>query len=115
VLSGKYNGGQWPDGARFSMYRHGGHRGEAMTKRFVNEKTLSSVERFSKIAAECEMSVTTFAIAWTLSRDFVGSTIVGATKVEQVDELVRAASVKIPETALAACDQITRDILYPMG
>jgi aryl-alcohol dehydrogenase-like predicted oxidoreductase len=115
VLSGKYQGGKWPDGARFSLYRHGGKRGETMTKRFVNEKTLATTERMAKLAAECEMSVTTFAIAWTLSRDFVGSTIVGATKAEQVDELVRASDVKIPASALAACDEISKELLYPMG
>jgi len=115
VLSGKYQGGKWPEGARFSMYRHGGKRGETMTRRFVNEKTLATVERVAKLAAECDMSLSTFAIAWTLTRDFVGSTIVGATRLEQLDELLRASAVKIPDAALAACDEITREILYPMG
>lgn len=115
VLSGKYQGGKWPDGARFSMYRHGGSRGESMTRRFVNEKTLATTERIAKIAAECEMSLTTFAVAWTLTRNFVGATIVGATKVEQVDDLFRASEAKIPASALAACDDVTKEILYPMG
>ncbi|HVU00273.1 MAG TPA: aldo/keto reductase [Polyangiaceae bacterium] len=115
VLTGKYKGGAWPDGARFSMYRHGGKRAEQMTKRFVNDKTLATVERIAKIADECEMGLTTFAVAWTLSRDFVASTIVGATKVEQLEDLLRASDVKIPEQALAKCDEVTKDILYPMG
>jgi aryl-alcohol dehydrogenase-like predicted oxidoreductase len=115
VLSGKYQGGKWPDGARFTMYRHGGSRGEAMTRRFVNEKTLAATERFAKVAAECDLPLATFATAWTLSRDFVGSTIIGVTKVEQLAELTRAASAKLPPSALAACDAITKEILYPMG
>ena len=115
VLSGKYQGGNWPEGARFSMYRHDGKRGEAMSRRFVNEKTLATVERVAKVAADCEIPLPTFAIAWTLSRDFVGSTIVGATKPEQLDVLLRASEVKIPESALASIDEITREILYPMG
>jgi len=115
VLSGKYAGGAWPDGARFSMYRFGGKRGETMTRRFVNERTLASVERIAKVATECEIPLVTFAVAWTLTRDFVGSTIVGASRVEQVDALLQASSVKIPDSALAACDEISREILYPMG
>lgn len=115
VLSGKYQGGKWPEGARFSMYRHGGKRGEAMTARFVNEKTLATVERIGKLAAECEMALPTFAIAWTLTRDFVGSTIVGVTKPEQLDALLRSTEVKIPESVLGAIDEITREIAYPMG
>jgi aryl-alcohol dehydrogenase-like predicted oxidoreductase len=115
VLSGKYQGGKWPEGARFSMYRHDGKRGEAMSRRFVNEKTLATVERVAKVAADCEIPLPTFAIAWTLSRDFVGSSIVGATKPEQLEALLRASEVKIPESALASIDEITREILYPMG
>ena len=115
VLSGKYQGGNWPDGARFSMYRHDKQRGQAMARRFVNEKTLATVERVAKVAADCEIPLPTFAIGWTLTRDFVGSTIIGATKAEQLDVLLRATDVKIPESALASIDEITREILYPMG
>jgi aryl-alcohol dehydrogenase-like predicted oxidoreductase len=115
VLSGKYQGGKWPEGARFTMYRHGGKRGETMTARFVNEKTLATVERIGKLASECEMALPTFAIAWTLTRDFVGSTIVGVTKPEQLDALLKSTDVKIPESMLTAIDEITREIAYPMG
>jgi aryl-alcohol dehydrogenase-like predicted oxidoreductase len=115
VLSGKYQNGAWPDGARFSMYRHAGSRGESMTRRFVNEKTLATTERIQKLARECDLSPVTFAVAWTLTRDFVGSTIVGVTRLEQLGELLRGAQVKLPESAVAACDEITKEILYPMG
>ena len=61
------------------------------------------------------VSVDLHSRAWTLTRDFVGSTIVGATKLEQLDDVLRASDAKIPENALAAVDEITREILYPMG
>lgn len=115
VLSGKYQGGSWPDGSRFTMYRHGGERGETMTRRFVNEKTLATTERMSRFARDCGISPATFAIAWTLSRDFVGSTIIGATRAEQLDDLLRASDVELSDSVLDACDELTRDILYPMG
>jgi aryl-alcohol dehydrogenase-like predicted oxidoreductase len=57
----------------------------------------------------------TFATAWTLSRDFVGSTIVGATMPEQLDETLAAAEVTLDEPTLRACDEISREIPYPMG
>ncbi len=115
VLSGKYQGGAWPEGARFSSYRTGGKRGEAMSARFVNERTLASTERIMKVAAECELSATTFATAWTLSRDFVASTIIGATRPEQLEDTLKAASVTLPMEALLKVDQISREIMYPMG
>ena len=56
----------------------------------------------------------TFAIAWTLSRDFVGSTIIGATRREQLDDTLAASGVTIPEEALRAVDRLSSDIRYPM-
>jgi aryl-alcohol dehydrogenase-like predicted oxidoreductase len=96
VLSGKYLGGQWPDGARFSLYRKDDKRGQAMASRFVNDKTLATTERVIEIARQCDLSPVTFATAWSLQHDFVGSTIVGATRVEQLDDILCAAGVKLP-------------------
>jgi aryl-alcohol dehydrogenase-like predicted oxidoreductase len=115
VLSGKYANGQWPEGARFSLYRKDEKRGEAMSKRFINEKTLETTARIAKLAAELELSPVTFAVAWTLSRDFVASSIVGATRVEQLAPILKASEVKLSQDALDAVDKITREILYPMG
>jgi len=115
VLSGKYQGGAWPEGARFSRYRTHSERTQVMTRRFVNERTLAATERFAKLAAEHGLPLTTFAVAWTLTRRFVGSTLVGATTVAQLDETLRAAEVQLPPEALAACDAISREIPYPLG
>ena len=115
VLSGKYAGGAWPEGARFSAYRKDAVRGAVMSRRFVNEKTLASTERFAKIAADAGLPVVTLAVAWSLAHDFVGSTIIGATRVDQLDDSLRAADVKLSDDVLKACDAVTREILYPMG
>jgi aryl-alcohol dehydrogenase-like predicted oxidoreductase len=115
VLSGKYLNDQWPEGARFSSYKKNGKRGEMMTKRFINEKTLATTEAIVKLAADCEMSAVTFAVAWTLTRDFVGSSIIGATTPEQLDDLYRASEVTLPFEALQKVDELTRDVMYPMG
>jgi aryl-alcohol dehydrogenase-like predicted oxidoreductase len=115
VLSGKYNGGAFPEGARFSMYLQSPKRQQAMMHRFVNEKTLESTRRYQAIAAGLEMSVVTMAIAWSKQHDFVASTIVGATTPEQVPELLAAAEVTLSADTLKQIDAVSRDILYPMG
>ncbi len=115
VLSGKYQNDTWPEGARFSAYRGASSRTSTMTRRFVNERTLASTARYIDIAREAGMSVTTLATAWTLSHDFVGSTIIGATKVEQLDDTLAAAEVTLSGDVLKACDKVHREILYPMG
>ena len=115
VLSGKYADGKWPEGARFSSYREDPARGQTMTKRFLNDKTRATADRVIKLAFEADLSPVTLAVAWTLSHDFVASSIVGATRVEQLDELLRASQVKLPSDLLAKLDEISKDILYPMG
>ncbi len=85
-----------------------------MTKRFINERTLAATERLSELAADCGMSLVTFSIAWTLTRDFVGSTLVGVTRADQLDEHLAAADVVIPDDILSACDEIWKEFRYPM-
>ncbi|MFI5317794.1 MAG: aldo/keto reductase [Myxococcota bacterium] len=115
VLSGKYQAGAFPEGARFSRYRANDQRGKIMARRFVNEKTLAATERFAKIAADAGLAPVTLAVAWTLAHDFVGATIIGATQVSQLDDSLRAADVKLSAEVLAACDAVTKELLYPMG
>jgi aryl-alcohol dehydrogenase-like predicted oxidoreductase len=115
VLSGKYQGGAFPAGARFTWYRERDPRTKIMTNRFVNERTLEATARFAEIARGAGLSPVTLATAWTLSRDYVGSTLIGATTPAQLDETLAAADVKLADDVLAACDKVSKEILYPMG
>lgn len=114
VLSGKYNDG-YPEGARFTAYLEKGSRQQAMGRRFVNEKSLESTRRFMAIAADIGVSSVTLATAWSKQHDFVASTIVGATKPEQLDDILAAADLCLDEETLARIDQVSQDIMYPMG
>ncbi len=115
VLSGKYQGGATPDGARFSSYLKLGGRQATMAQRFVNEKSLASTERFMAIAAEAGMSVVTLATAWSKQHDFVASTIVGVTSVEQCADIFAATDLVLPDDVMKACHAVTKEFLYPMG
>lgn len=115
VLSGKYNGGATPEGARFSNYLKIGGRQAVMATRFVNEKTLASTEAFMGLAAEAGMSPVTFATAWSKQHDFVASTIVGVTREDQVDDIIAAADVVLGDDVLREVNKITKEIMYPMG
>jgi aryl-alcohol dehydrogenase-like predicted oxidoreductase len=115
VLSGKYQDGAKPKGARFSFYSEGNARMQAMTRRFVNEQTLTSTARLTDIAREAGMAVGTLAIAWSLAHDFVGSTIIGATAAEQLTDTLAAADVTLSADVLKACDKLSKEIKYPMG
>ena len=115
VLSGKYNDGAFPEGARFSMYQHAPERQQRMLRRFVNERSIESTQRFQAIAGDLGISVVTLAVAWSKQHDFVASTIVGATTAEQVPELMAAAEVTLDAETLKRINAVSREILYPMG
>jgi aryl-alcohol dehydrogenase-like predicted oxidoreductase len=115
ALSGKYNGGARPEGARFSRYLELGGRQAVMARRYVNDKTLASTERFVAIAAAAGIAPVTLATAWSKQHDFVASTIVGATSSDQLADIFAAGDLVLSDEVMAACDAVTKEIPYPMG
>lgn len=115
VLSGKYQGGARPEGARFSRYLAMEGRQAAMGRRFVNDRTLASTERFMALAAEAGISPVTMAVAWSKQHDFVASTIVGVSREDQLDDIFAAIDLVLPADLMKAIDQVSREIRYPMG
>jgi aryl-alcohol dehydrogenase-like predicted oxidoreductase len=115
VLSGKYQDGARPRGARFTIYENASPRTQTMTRRFVNERTLESTARFTQIARDAGLPVATLAIAWTLTHPFVGSTIIGATAPDQLTDTLAATDTALPADVVAACNEVSKEIRYPMG
>lgn len=114
VLSGKYNDGQKPEGARFTFYLNGEKRQQVMAKRFINARSIEATKRFQAIAAEIDMSIITMATAWSKQHDFVASTIVGATTADQMDDILKADELVLDAQTLSKINAVSREILYPM-
>jgi len=115
VLSGKYNQSGEVKG-RFTSYLNASSiRQRVMADRFMNDRTLASTQKYLKIAADADIHPVTMAIAWSKQFDFVASTIVGATTVEQLDASLAAMDLTLKEEILRACDRVHEEILYPMG
>lgn len=116
VLSGKYNGGALPEGARFTQYLKGsGDRQRMMAERFVNEKSLATTAELIELAREHDMDVVTLAVAWSKQHEFVASTIIGANSMEQLKPSLAAADLKLSDEILQAIDAISKRYPYPMG
>lgn len=115
VLSGKYNRDRKAPG-RFTTYSQSKEpRVQAMAKRFLNDKTLQSTQRYMDIAEAAGIAPATLAIAWSKQFDFVASTIVGANSEEQLQESLAAMDIQLDEDVLEQCNQVHQEILYPMG
>lgn len=115
VLSGKYQDGAFPEGARFSAYAGRGGRHTVMAQRFVNDRSLAATARYMEIAEQAGMSPVTLATAWSKQHDFVASTIVGVSRFDQLADILAAADLVLPTDVMKACDAVSREILYPMG
>jgi aryl-alcohol dehydrogenase-like predicted oxidoreductase len=116
VLSGKYNDDNYPSNARYSHHvTVGSLREQAMAKRFINSKTIEATKRYMALAKELNISSVTLAIAWTLSFDFVASTLTSARESFQLDDVLAGADFKMSSEALKAIETIQKEILYPMG
>ena len=115
VLSGKYQGGATPEGARFSRYLAMEGRQAAMGRRFVNDKSLAATERYLAIAAEAGIDPVTMATAWSKQHDFVASTIVGVSGYDQLEPILAAKELVLDAALMKTLDRVGKDILYPMG
>ena len=115
ALSGKYNDGALPEGARFSAYLKMGGRQAKMAERFVNPKSEESTKRFMAIADELGVAPVTLATAWSKQHDFVASTIVGATHTDQLPDIFAAADLELSADIMKRIYKISREIMYPMG
>lgn len=115
VLTGKYNKDINVAGRFNSYLKSDDQRIKAMVSRFLNEKTLAATVRYTDIAKEIGISSATLAVAWSKQFDFVASTIIGVTSVEQLDDSLAAMDLELSSDVLAKCDDVHSDILYPMG
>ena len=115
VLSGKYNQAEIKEG-RFSAYMNSKNkRQRLMAERFVNDKTLVSTQEYLRIAHEFDIHPVTMATAWSKQFDFVASTIIGASRVEQLDATLGAMDVTLSDELLKKLDEVHEKHLYPMG
>jgi len=100
ILTGKYAGGRVPPGSR---------AGDPHMNLFLKEidrDLAERVERLRPIAQGHGMTLAQLAIAWLLQREGVSSVIIGATRVEQVNENIVAAKFELTAADVAQIDEI---------
>ena len=108
VLTGKYlPGRQPPEGSRATDANGGAN----MIKRFLNDDVLNRVQELKPLAAEAGLELSQLAIAWVLQNPNVSSSIIGASRPEQVTENVKASGVKLEDGLLKRIDEVLGGIV----
>jgi aryl-alcohol dehydrogenase-like predicted oxidoreductase len=91
-LTGKYKRSETPKGLRYESEQWDGHN--LMAERYFKPEDFNVVETVVAVAKEKEVSPPQIALAWLLHKG-VTAPIIGATKIEHVEEAVEALEVKL--------------------
>ncbi len=97
-LTGKYLDGARPPGARTTLFNRG--------QRYEKPGTDDAVRDYLAIASQAGLDPATFAIAFTLDKPFLTSTIIGATTMEQLKIAIAAGHVRLPKEIHAKIDAV---------
>jgi voltage-dependent potassium channel beta subunit len=100
VLAGKYSGGEIP-----KVSRAASDKMNAFLKD-VDRKLADRVDQLRPIAERHQMTLAQLAIAWLLKRDALSSVIIGATRVEQVEENVAATKFGLTPADFQQIDKL---------
>ncbi len=105
LLTGKYNEGI-PKGSRLSLESY------AWLRDIRKEDDVAKVRGLAKVADDLGVSLPQLAIGWILRLPQVSSVITGATRVQHVEENVKAIEVvdKLTPEVLARIDAIVGDV-----
>jgi aryl-alcohol dehydrogenase-like predicted oxidoreductase len=97
-LTGKYLDGARPPGARTTLFNRG--------QRYEKPGTEDAIRDYLAIAKEAGMDPATLAIAFTIDKPFVTSSIIGATSITQLRIAIAAGHVRLSADIHAKIDAV---------
>lgn len=106
LLTGKHKAGSAPTpGTRFTLAA----AAEMYQKRYWNMREFDTVEKLRGLAAEAGVSLTTLSVAWTLANPAITAPLLGASRPEQLDESLAAATYKLDPALKQQLDEATAE------
>jgi 1-deoxyxylulose-5-phosphate synthase len=110
LLSGKHRRQTGPTpGTRFTL----GNAARRYQDRYWHEREFATVEALRPLAASAGLSLATMAVAWVLANPAVTAPIIGASRPEQLDDLLPAAEKGIDAELKTRLDTLTAE--YRVG
>lgn len=99
LLSGKYVGGAKPEGARFSLFAE-------FQPRYARPVVQTAVADYAALAKKRGLAADQMALAFVRQRWFVGATIIGATKMDQLKRNIDSVGVTLDEATLVDIEAV---------
>jgi 1-deoxyxylulose-5-phosphate synthase len=104
MLSGKYDRTKPPvEGQRFTL----GTAASTYQDRYWHENVFDTVEHLGKIADEAGLPLPTLALAWVLAHPAITSPIIGASRPDQLDATLAAATTTLDASVLQQLNELT--------
>lgn len=97
-LSGKYEGGARPEGARITLFER--------FARYSKPQSIAATSSYVALANELGLTPAQFALAFVNSRPFTTSNLIGATSIAQLKENIGSVDVRLSAEALAQIDAL---------
>jgi aryl-alcohol dehydrogenase-like predicted oxidoreductase len=109
-LAGGFLSGKYSDGSDST----GGRRSELDFPPIDQSRGAELIPVLREIAARHDRSPAQIALAWLLRHPVVTSVIVGAKRVDQLEENLRATDIELTEADLSALDEVSKlSVEYP--
>jgi aryl-alcohol dehydrogenase-like predicted oxidoreductase len=101
VLTGKYREGRRPEGTRAVDPERG-----VFMQDLLRDDVVERVQELSPLADAIGVSLAQLSLAWCLREPSIASVIVGVTRVEQLEENVRASDLELSDDVLERIDAL---------
>jgi aryl-alcohol dehydrogenase (NADP+) len=109
LLSGKHRQEAGPTaGTRFTL----GSAARRYQERYWREREFATVEALRPLAADAGMSMVQLAVAWVLAHPAITAPIIGASRPEQLDDVLAAADKELPPDLKTRLDELTLEYRF---
>jgi aryl-alcohol dehydrogenase (NADP+) len=106
LLTGKHRRETGPTaGTRFTL----ANAGPRYQERYWHDREFATVDALQPLAKEAGVSLTRLAMAWVLANRVITAPIVGASRPEQLDDVLAAVETTLGADLLGRLDQLTRE------
>ena len=107
-LTGKHAAGAPTEGGRFTL----GHAADRYQERYWHDRMFAMIAELRPLATQAGVSMATMAVQWVLANPTITSPIIGASKPEQLVDVIAATETVMDPDLKNRLDQLTYEFRF---
>jgi len=72
----------------------------------LSDPSKQIISKIEEIAKKRDLTMSQVALAWSISKPFISAPIIGTTKLEQLDELIKGCEVELSAEEIKSIDEL---------